>query len=45
MIDEECLDKLYAAGDLVPSTKKIEIRGSKFKFFVSIFHKLEEITI
>ena len=37
------LDKQCAAGDVVSSTRKIRIRGSKFKFFVSIFRKFEEI--
>ena len=41
----KCLDNLYAAGDVVASTRKIKIHGSEFKFFVSIFQKLEEIII
>ena len=40
-----CLDKLYAAGDIVSTTRKIKIIGSEFEFFVSIFGKLEEIII
>ena len=36
------LDKLYAAGDLVPNTKKMKIHESDFKFFISIFQILEE---
>ena len=31
------LDNQCAAGDVVSSTTKIKIRGSKFKFFVSVF--------
>ena len=34
-----------AADDVVPSTRKIKIRGSEFKFFVSIFRKLKKIII
>ena len=34
-----------AADDVVPSKRKIKIRGSEFKFFVSIFRKLKEIII
>ena len=41
----KCSDNLYAAGDVVPSTRKIKIHGSEFKFFVSIFRKLEETII
>ena len=33
----QCLDNLYAAGDVVPKTRKIKIHGSEFKFFVLIF--------
>ena len=39
------LDNLYIAGGVVPSTRKIRIHGSKFKFFVSIFQKLKEIIL
>ena len=38
-----CLDNQCAAGDVLPSARKIRIRGSEFKFFVSYFRKLEEI--
>ena len=38
-----CLDNPYAAGDAVPSAREIKIHGSEFKFFVSIFRKLEKI--
>ena len=41
----QCLDNLYAAGDVIPSTMKINKHGSQFKFFVSIFQKLEEMII
>ena len=34
-----------AADDVVPSTRKIKIRGSEFKLFVSIFRKIKEIII
>ena len=40
-----CLDDQCAAGDVLPSARKIRIRGSEFKFFVSYFRKLEEIII
>ena len=40
-----CLDNQCAAGDVLPSARKIRIRGSEFKFFVSYFRKLEEIII
>ena len=33
------------AVDVVPSTRKVKMHGSEFKFFVSIFRKLEEIII
>ena len=39
------LDNQCAAGDVVPSTRKIKISLSEFKFFVSTFRKLEEIII
>ena len=39
------LDNLNAAGDVVSSTRKIKIHRSEFKFFVSIFRKLEETII
>ena len=31
-----CLDKQYAADDIVAGTRKFKIHGSEFKFFVSI---------
>ena len=37
----QCLDNLYAAGDVVPRTKKIKIHSSEFKLFPLIFRKLE----
>ena len=37
--------QVAASSDVVPSTRKIKIPGSQFKFFVSIFQKLEEIII
>ena len=40
-----CLDNYFAADDVVPSTRKIKIRGSEFKLFVSIFRKIKEIII
>ena len=40
-----CYNKLYVSGDVVPSKRKINIHGSEFKFFVSIFRTLEEIII
>ena len=39
------LDNQFAASDVVPSAREIRIPGSEFKFFVSIFRKLEEIII
>ena len=42
---QKCLDNLCAAGDVVPSTSEIKISESEFKFFASIFRKLEEIII
>ena len=41
----QCLDWHCAVGNLVPSTRKIRIRGSEFKFFVSIFRKNMKIII
>ena len=43
--DFYCLDSLYAAGNVVPSTRKFKINGAGFKLSVSIFRKLEEIII
>ena len=40
-----CLDNQYAAGDVVPSTRKIEIYGPEFKSFVSIFQKIQVINM
>ena len=40
-----CFDNQCVAGDVLPSARKIRIRGSEFKFFVSIFRELEEIII
>ena len=43
--DHLCLNNQYAAGDVVSSTRKFKIHGTGFKFFVSIFQKLEKIII
>ena len=40
-----CLDSLYPAGNAVPSTRKIKIRGSEFKFFVLVFQNVDKIII
>ena len=38
-----CLDNPYAVGNVVLSTRKIKMHVSEFKFFVSIFQKIEVI--
>ena len=39
------LDNEYAAGDVVPSTRRIKIQGSEFKLVVLIFQNPEKIDI
>ena len=41
----QCLDNQCAVVDVISSTREIKIPGPEFKFFVSVFQKLEEIII